>query len=150
MAFGWLLRYVLLSGLALALVTTLDDAAVRSEQARATEELLQGTWLREQAQQGTRARRLLVLDGGGVFREMVRVVDAAGVETEFVHEGTWLFDGTNLKRKYTLMNGQPPSRLNLPFATFQLSFDSRNEFHGVDHIHGNRIHYRRVAPETEP
>lgn len=150
MAPAWLLRYVLLSALALALVTRLDGAAVRSEQAQETEDLLRGSWLREQADEGTRARRLLVLGREGLFREVVRVVDAAGVETEFVHEGTWLFDGTNLKRKYTRMNGQPPSRLNLPFATFQISFDSRNAFHGVDHIHGNRIHYRRVLPETEP
>jgi hypothetical protein len=115
-----------------------------------TEQLLQGTWLREYAADGAKVRRVLVLAPDGGFREVARVVDAAGRATEFVHEGTWLFDGTNLKRKYTLMNGKPPSRLNLPFATFEIRFETRNEFVGVDHIHRNRIEYRRVAPETQP
>jgi hypothetical protein len=110
---------------------------------------LQGTWLRETTAQGVTARHLLVLAPGGAFRETVRVVDGAGAATEYAHAGTWLYDGTNLKRKYTLVNGQPPSRLNgPPFATFEIAFASRNEFDGVDHIHGNRIAYRRVAPET--
>jgi hypothetical protein len=109
---------------------------------------LQGTWLREATEQGVTSRHLLVLQPDGAFRESVRVVDGAGVATNYVHAGTWLYDGTNLKRKYTVVNGQPPSRLNLPFATFEIAFASRNEFAGIDHIHGNRIAYRRVAPET--
>jgi hypothetical protein len=109
---------------------------------------LQGTWLREVSRQGGVTSRHL-LEPGGEFRENVRVVDGKGVATEYVHAGTWLYDGTNLKRKYTLVNGQPPSRLNVPFVTFEIAFASRNEFAGVDHIHGNRIEYRRVAPETE-
>jgi hypothetical protein len=115
-----------------------------------TEQLLHGTWLREYTADGATVRRVLVLAPDGGFREAARVVDKAGQATEFVHEGTWLFDGTNLKRKYTLMNGKPPSRLNLPFATFEIRFETRNEFVGVDHIHRNRIEYRRVGAETQP
>jgi hypothetical protein len=111
--------------------------------------LLPGTWLRESRIDGISTRRILTLDPDHRFREVVRVIDAAGRSTDFVHEGTWLYDGTNLKRKYTLMNGQPPSRLNLPFATFQITFDSPREFRGVDHIRGHRIEYRRVAPDTQ-
>ncbi len=48
------------------------------------------------------------------------------------------------------MNGKPPSRLNLPFATFQVSFEHSDEFIGIDHIHGNSVRYRRVAPDTQP
>lgn len=36
------------------------------------------------------------------------------------------------------------ARLNMPFATFQLTFDSPNEFTGVDHVHRRTVHYRRV------
>jgi hypothetical protein len=115
-----------------------------------TEQLLQGTWLREYTADGAKVRRVLVLAPDGGFREVARVVDATGGATEFVHEGTWLFDGTNLKRKYTMMNGKPPSRLNVPFATFEIRFETRNEFVGLDHIHRNRIEYRRVLPETLP
>ena len=113
-------------------------------------ERLQGTWLREYATEGFKARRILTLQLDGSFLERVRVVDEAGGTTEYVHEGTWLYDGTNLKRKYTLMNGRPPSRLNLPFATFQIYFEHSDEFLGIDHIHGHRVRYRRVAPDTQP
>ena len=112
------------------------------------EAMLPGTWLRETQAEGVTTRRLLTLEADHRFRESVRVIDATGRATDFVHEGTWLYDGTNLKRKYTLMNGKAPSRLNLPFATFQITFDSPREFRGVDHIRGNRIEYRRVAPDT--
>ena len=130
--------------LALAALLSSGDGPVPDAQAR-----LQGTWLRETSEQGVTSRHLLVLEPDGSFRETVRVVDARGVATDYVHAGTWTYDGTNLKRKYTLVNGQPPSRLNgPPFATFEISFASRNEFAGIDHIHGNRIAYRRVEPGT--
>ena len=108
-----------------------------------TEQLLRGTWLREYRERGVKVRRLLSLEAGGAFHETVRV-EREGRVTQFLHEGTWLFDGTNLKRKYTRTNGEPVSRLNMPFATFEIAFVSHNEFTGVDHIHGNRIDYVRV------
>lgn len=145
---------------ALALAAVLATCAPRPDaagpaqgvafDAEQTAELLPGTWLREyDAKEGIAVRRLLVLRADGGFREVSRVTDASGRATEFVNEGTWLFDGTNLKRKYTSMNGRPPSRLNVPFATFAIAFETRNEFVGVDHIHDRRIRYQRVAPETE-
>jgi hypothetical protein len=115
-----------------------------------TRQALQGTWLRETTADGMTARRVLVLDRDGKFNETVRVTDAAGLVRVFEHEGTWLFDGTNLKRKYTLMDGKPPSRLNVPFATFQIVMDSRNAFTGTDHIHGHVVKYTRVPEGTEP
>jgi len=110
--------------------------------------LLPGTWLREHSEKGMQVRRLLTLAPDGAFREAVRITDPRGQVTEFVHEGTWLFDGTNLKRKYTVMSGKPPSRLRAPFATFEIAFNSRNDFVGVDHVYSNRVHYWRVSPET--
>lgn len=114
----------------------------------AVREQLPGAWLREYTQGGIAARRLLILGTDGQFREEVRVTDTQGQVTEHLHEGSWLYDGTNLKRKYTLMDGKPPSRLNLPFVTFELTFNSRNEFTGVDHVHKNEVHYRRVQSDT--
>lgn len=144
--------------LALAALAVLHDVWMPAQPAAADQGdglhepggLLPGTWLREQAEAGLRARRVLTLAADGGFQERVRVTDAAGQVTEQLHQGTWLYDGTNLKRKYTLMNGAPPSRLNLPFATFQIAFTTRNEFVGVDHIHRNRIVYRRVDAQTLP
>ena len=111
--------------------------------------LLPGTWLREHSEKGMQVRRLLTLAPDGAFREVVRITDPRGQVTEYLHEGTWLFDGTNLKRKYTVMSGRPPSRLRAPFATFEISFKSRNDFVGVDHVYSNRVHYWRVSPETK-
>jgi len=125
-------------------------SAMQERSTRETREMLEGTWLREYSVLGTRARRVLVLEPDGEFRETVRAVGAGGEVLQESHEGTWLYDGTNLKRKYTLMNGEPPSRLRMPFATFEIAFDSRNEFHGVDHVRGHRIRYRRVPAETMP
>ncbi len=110
---------------------------------------LPGTWLREQVEHGTRARRLLHLDAGGSFREQVRIVKASGEVSRHEHAGTWLYDGTNLKRKYVVMNGRPPSRLNVPFITLEIHFESRNEFVGTDHVRRNTVRYERVAAETE-
>ncbi len=139
-----------------AVLATCDDngpqTAARLAETQGTEAVeqkLHGAWLRETTQEGVKARRILELRADGTFQERVRVVDSSGLETEFLHEGTWLYDGTNLKRKYTVMNGKPPSRLNLPFATFQISFVSRDEFLGVDHIRGHKVQYTRVAPDTE-
>ena len=121
-----------------------------ARRAEDTRELLPGTWLREYTARDVRVRRILTLAPGGAFRESVRAIDSAQGVIEHVHEGTWLYDGTNLKRKYTLVDGSPPSRLNLPFATFEIAFETRNEFVGVDHIHRNRIVYRRVPEGTMP
>ncbi|MRD46591.1 hypothetical protein GHT07_04840 [Caenimonas koreensis DSM 17982] len=113
---------------------------------------LPGVWLREQHEQdgqGMRSRRLLHLDASGAFREQVQLVAANGEVTTHEHAGTWLYDGTNLKRKYTLMNGHPPSRLNLPFATFEIHFESRDTFVGTDHIHRNTVRYERVPAQTQ-
>lgn len=135
----------------LLLLATCDGVLHESADAgRDVEAQLHGTWLREVQEKGTRARRMLTLAPGGAFHESVRVVDARGRVTRHEHSGSWFFDGINLKRKYRLVDGEPPSRLNVPFATFQIAFESRNEFVGTDHIHGNRIRYRRVAPDTEP
>jgi hypothetical protein len=124
--------------------------AAATENPEDTEQKLVGTWLREFNENGIASRRILLLQPDGVFHESVRIVDASGGVTEQTHEGTWIYDGTNLKRKYTLMNGKSPSRLNLPFATFAIHFETRNEFVGVDHIHGNRIRYQRVGSDTKP
>jgi len=140
-----------------ALLATCDgvrpDATPDTQAARRTEntrDMLPGTWLREYTSRDVRVRRVLRLQPDGAFHEAVRGVDPAGAVVEHVHEGTWLYDGTNLKRKYTLVDGNPPSRLNLPFATFEIAFETRNEFVGVDHIHRNRVVYRRVPEDTRP
>ena len=114
----------------------------------AVQDRLPGTWLREFEEDGIRVRRILVLETDGRFHEMTRITDASGAITEHTHAGQWLYDGTNLKRKYTSMDGKLPSRLNLPFVALELKFESKNEFIGTDRVHKNEARYRRVQPET--
>ena len=111
---------------------------------------LPGTWLREFEEKGVRVRRVLVLENDGKFRELVRITDTSGAVTEQNHAGSWLYDGTNLKRKYTLMNGKPVSAPTLPFAAFELKFPSRYEFIGIDNIRKREVRYQWVAPDTLP
>lgn len=146
----WLLPLVGLAALAWTLHSWLPPTATLSPAAVDRQDLLRGTWLREYAEDGVQVRRVLELDAGGAFHESVRIADPAGRVTRLEHQGTWLYDGTNLKRKYTLMNGEPPSRLRVPFATFEVDFQGRNDFVGVDHVHGVTVEYRRVPDDTEP
>ncbi len=105
---------------------------------------LVGSWLREYDQEGARVRRMLVLGADGHFTETARVVDTAGGVSEHIHVGEWLFDGVNLKRKYTSVDARPPSRLTLPYATFALRFESNREFVGVDNLRKREVRYLRV------
>ena len=137
-AFGFILA---------GLLAGCDDAAKALSDA-SVQDRLPGTWLREFEEKGIRVRRILVLEDEGKFREGVRITSPDGAVTEQNHAGTWFYDGTNLKRKYTSMNGKPPAAPTVPFAAFELRFTSRNEFIGVDNIHKREVRYQRVQPET--
>ena len=115
-----------------------------------TQQRLVGSWLRDYQDGEIKARRLLVLQADGRFTESVRVVDANGAVTQHAHEGGWLYDGTNLKRKYTLIDGKQPSAPFVPFATFELKFESNREFVGLDRVHKNEVRYRRVDEGAMP
>jgi hypothetical protein len=121
------------------------DASLETVQQR-----LPGTWLREIDEDGVHVRRILVLEPDGQFRERTRVVDATGVVTEHAHAGEWVFDGTNLKRRYTSMDGKQPSAPTLPYATFELKFTSKHDFTGIDHVRRRQVQYRRVEAGAAP
>ena len=137
----------LLLGLPLAACDSApDDSDVDTVRQR-----LIGTWLREYDVQGAHVRRVLVLEADGKFREMSTVAAPDNPDTvKSQGTGQWLFDGTNLKRHYASLNGKPISAPTLPFVTFQVSFPSRSEFVGVDHVHKLEVHYERVIEGTEP
>ena len=109
-----------------------------------------GAWLREFEEKGVAVRRVLVLETDGKFSEKVRIVEAGGAVTAQVHAGLWFFDGTNLKRKYTSMNGKPPAAPTISFVTFELKFVSKNEFIGIDRVRRREVRYQRVPLETVP
>jgi hypothetical protein len=126
------------------------DNSPEQTQTEATQQRLIGTWLREYEEDGNKIRRLLVLQADGRFAETARVQDASGATSLHAHEGGWIFDGTNLKRKYTLMDGKQPSAPTVPFATFEIHFESNREFTGIDHVHKRELRYQRVDAGTLP
>ena len=109
-----------------------------------------GTWLREYEEEGVKVRRVLVLESGGRFTEMSRLTELDSAAAEHSHTGDWLFDGTNLKRRYTRMDGRQPAAPVVPYATFELRFPSRNEFVGIDRVRQREVRYHRVADGTKP
>ncbi len=126
------------------------DSPPQDSPAQDVQQRLVGTWLREYAEGGTQVRRILVLQQDGHFREATRVTASGAVQAEYEHSGDWLFDGTNLKRRYSMMDGRLPAAPTVPFATFELRFPSRNEFIGVDRVHKREVAYQRVADGTLP
>jgi hypothetical protein len=122
-----------------------DESAVQD-----TRDQLVGTWLREYDEDGVKIRRILVLASDGHFAEQSRVTELGVVEVVHNHAGEWTFDGTNLKRRYTSVDGKQPSAPAMPFATFEIHFDSRNEFTGIDRVRRRQVQYARVAEGTAP
>ena len=139
---------------ALMLLQTLAacDGAPSNAPADAIGERLTGTWLREYEESGVRVRRVLVLDGDGTFREMssVRQAQPDGPPSLSTASGEWVFDGTNLKRHYRLINNKPLSAPNYPFATFEIRFPDRTHFVGLDRVRRIEVTYQRVAEGTQP
>ena len=127
------------------------DSAPCESPNEAVQGQLVGTWLREYEEQGTRVRRILVLEAQGSFREMSTVIGPGElVARESRGTGEWLFDGTNLKRHYASVNGKSLTAPTVPFATFEIRFASKSEFIGVDHVRKLEVRYRRVAEGTLP
>jgi hypothetical protein len=146
-----------LSSLLLPLVLPLAMAAVAgcdgAQDIDDVQQRLVGSWLRDGEEDGARVRRVLVLQPGGRFAETSKTTDPTqtnAVLAQHAHSGDWLFDGTNLKRRYTLIDGRQPSAPTFPYAAFELRFESRNVFIGTDNIRKRQVRYQRVADGTLP
>ena len=122
-----------------------DDSSAQDVRAR-----LVGTWLRDYEEDGVKVRRVLVLEPDGHFRETSRITELGAPQASHLHSGEWLYDGTNLKRRYTSVDGKLPAAPSMPYATFELDFPSRNEFVGIDRVRGRKVLYERVAEGTAP
>ncbi|MDB5872032.1 MAG: hypothetical protein JWQ07_1474 [Ramlibacter sp.] len=126
------------------------DAPPETADLQEVRDRLVGTWLREYAEDGFNVRRVLVLEADGHFREMSRITELGASQADHSHAGEWLFDGTNLKRRYTSVDGKLPAAPAMPYATFELKFRSHNEFTGIDNVRKREVEYRRVADGTLP
>lgn len=131
-------------------LATACDGRPDDSSAEAARQRLVGTWLREYEEDGFKVRRVLVLEPGGRFTETSRIAELNASQAQHSHAGDWLFDGTNLKRRYTSVDGRQPAAPSMPYATFELEFRSRNDFVGIDRVRRREVHYRRVADGTLP
>ena len=111
---------------------------------------LEGRWLRDYRQEDARVQRLLTLEANGRFYEQATVFHPDGAITEHAHEGQWVFDGTNLKRKYSSFDGKKPSAPTLPYITHQIRFESRQEFIGIDNVRQREVRYHRLREGLAP
>lgn len=111
---------------------------------------LEGTWVREYEDSGAQVRRVLVLHPDGQFDEESRARIKGQIVSHNRHSGKWLYDGTNLKRKYMLIDGKQPSAPIVPFAAFQLRFESRYVFVGTDNVRKREVRYERAVEGTQP
>jgi hypothetical protein len=118
--------------------------------AEAVRQRLVGTWLREYEQEGTRVRRILVLNDDGKFTETYRVDGQSDAGLSPGHTGTWLFDGTNLKRHYQYIDGKQTTRASVLFAALDIRFSGNHEFTGTDHVRKRAVRYARVEAGTLP
>lgn len=125
--------------------TPADDLQVQDTRQRLT-----GTWLREYQDGEVRVRRVLVLEPGGLFTEDVIALAPEGPRARNSHSGEWHYDGMNLKRRYTLIDGRKPSAPTFPYAAFQIAFESRHVFVGTDNVRGRQVRYERVSEGTVP
>lgn len=142
-------RFLLLAGVLSAMAACGDGPS--ESPAETTRGRLVGTWMRSYEEAGTRVRRVLVLEEPGGFRELSVATRSDGQPPiESSASGDWLFDGTNLKRRYRLINGKPLSAPTIPFATFEVRFSGKSEFIGIDHVRKLEVHYERVADGTRP
>ena len=107
-------------------------------------EFLHGTWSRQYVEENLSIKKTLALKSDGDFIESVSISPPNSPPELHEHSGTWLYDGANIKRTYRLMDGRPPSRLNLPFVTFEVKIEGKNEFVGIDHIHHHEVRYSRL------
>jgi hypothetical protein len=131
----------------LAAIAGCDTAPDTTDEVRGH---LVGTWLRDYEQDGTHIRRTLELAPDGHFRELSRSLGPQDIGTRHAHEGEWLYDGTNLKRRYTRMDGQPVSAPTMPYVAFQIRFNGNHEFVGTDNVRHRELRYERAPPGTEP
>lgn len=128
------------------------DSTPPDDPNESTRRRLVGTWLRAYDEHGVRVRRVLVMNDNGTFQEASSMQPADLLVPKSLSNGSgvWLFDGTNLKRHYRLINGKPTAAPIVPFATFEIRFPSRTEFIGIDRVRRREVLYARVPEGTEP
>lgn len=130
------LALVLLAGV----LTACDDPKTRDVRAR-----LAGTWFVEAEVHGGIARRVLTLGADGHVKEFVRLVAPSGASDTESREGEWFFDGVNLKRKYTYVDGKPLTNAHFIYETHEVKSVTASELVASSNVGKGELRLKRDA-----
>ena len=132
-------RAVVLSVMFVAcLLAACEDRQIRGVKAR-----LVGTWFVESQEHGGIARRTLTLEANGHVKDTVRLVAPSGASDVQSREGEWFFDGVNLKRKYTYVDGKPLTNAHFIYETYELKSVTASELVASSNVGRGEVHLKR-------
>ena len=135
----------------LVLASVVLLGACEDDRVRETKARLVGTWFAESEVQGTRVQRELTLAPDGAAKEITRTRTANGASASETREGEWFFDGVNVKRKYTFIDGKPLTNAYFIYETQTLQSVTDTELVGTSTVGAGTIRLVRVRPErTRP
>ncbi|MBC5768339.1 hypothetical protein [Ramlibacter albus] len=128
-----------------AMLAACEDPQTRDVKAR-----LVGTWFAESQEHGGVARRALTLEAGGHLKESVRIIAPNGASDLESREGEWFFDGVNLKRKYTYVDGQPLTNAHFIYDTHELRSVTASELVAVSNVGRGELRLKREQGGVRP
>ena len=132
---------LLLAGLAAGC----DDPHSRDVKAR-----LVGTWVAESREHGGMARRELTLQDDGRLKETVRIIAPSGASDSHSRAGEWFFDGVNLKRKYTYVDGEPLTNAHFIYETHELKSVTPSELVAGSNVGRGELRFKREGTAEKP
>lgn len=138
-------RTSLLLTLMVGLLAACEDAQVRDVKVR-----LVGTWHVESQEHGGVARRVLTFEADGRVKETVRVTAPSGASESGSREGEWFFDGVNLKRKYTYVDGKPLTNAHFIYETHELKSVTASDLVAASNVGRGEVRFKRDATGGRP
>jgi hypothetical protein len=136
-------RKLLLLVTSIALTVGCNDSSKKS--VADVQQRFIGKWLEEFSNEGVQIKNIVTLETGGNFTEVGMSLEPSGVTKEEKRAGEWSFDGVNLKRKYTSLNGRLLTNAQFGYVTHAVKSLKQNEFIGVDNIKTQEIRFSRVS-----
>lgn len=125
-------------------------AACEDPQLGAVKKLLVGTWFVESKEQGGITRRVLTLETDGDLRESVQTLTPSGGSSSESREGEWFFDGVNLKRKYTYVDGKPLTNAHFVYETHELKSVTASELVASSRVGRGEMRLKRESSRGRP
>jgi hypothetical protein len=118
-------------------------AGCEEPQVREVKGRLVGTWVGESQEHGGIARRTLTLQSNGEVTETVRLVASGGASEGQSRRGEWSYDGVNLKRRYTFVDGKPLTNAHFIYETHELKSVTASELVASSNVGRGHVRLRR-------